>query len=188
MNQPNIFKRAAAWATGNSAKTPEAAPKEEAKGQVRRFEAARLDRMTSEWFATANSINQELHQDLDLLRRRGRQLVQNNDYAAKFKRMVEDNVVGPVGVRLQARVEDSPGKPDRLANAAIEQAWAEWGQACDVTGQLSFADLCTHIMGSLPSDGEFLVRIVKGADAGNRFNFALQVIDVDRMFPPRMRG
>ncbi len=171
MNQPNIFKRAAAWLTGNTT----------AKGQVRRFEAARLDRMTSEWFATANSINQELHQDLDLLRRRGRQLVQNNDYAAKFKRMVEDNVVGPVGVRLQARVEDSPGKPDRLANAAIEQAWAEWSQACDVTGQLTFADLCTHIMGSMPSDGEFLVRIVKGADAGNRFNFALQVIDVDRI-------
>lgn len=170
-HQPNIFKRAAAWLTGN---TP-------AKGQVRRFEAARLDRMTSEWFATANSINQELHQDLDLLRRRGRQLVQNNDYAAKFKRMVEDNVVGPVGVRLQARVEDSPSKPDRLANAAIEQAWAEWSQACDVTGQLSFADLCTHIMGSMPADGEFLVRIVKGADAGNRFNFALQVIDVDRI-------
>jgi len=171
-NQPNIFRRAAAWVAGSSP----------AKGgQVRRFEAARLDRMTSEWFATANSINQELQQDLDLLRRRGRQLVQNNDYAAKFKRMVEDNVVGPVGVRLQARVEDSPGKPDRLANAAIEQAWSEWSQACDVTGQLSFADLCTHIMGGLPSDGEFLVRLVKGADAGNRFNFALQVIDVDRI-------
>lgn len=149
--------------------------------QTRRFQAARIDRLTSDWMATANSINQELHQDLDLIRRRGRELVQNNDYASKFVSMVQNNVVGPVGVRLQVRVEDSPGKPDRMANAAIEQAWRAWCQSCDVTGHLSFTDLCNSLMGSMPSDGEFLVRMVKGQDAGNRFNFALQVIDVDRI-------
>ena len=168
--KPTIFQRAANWLTRKTSGL-----------QVRRFAAARVDRMTADWFATANSINQELQTDLDLLRRRGRELVHNNDYAAKFVDMVQNNVVGPVGVRLQARVEDSPGKPDRMANAAIEAAWAEWSQAADVTGHMSFADLCRSIMGSLPSDGEFLVRIVKGADAGNRFNFALQVIDVDRI-------
>lgn len=168
--KPTLFQRATSWITR---KAPAM--------QERRFAAARLDRLTADWFATANSINQELQTDLDLLRRRGRELVQNNDYAAKFVDMVQNNVVGPTGVRLQARVEDSPGKPDRMANAAIEAAWAEWSQAADVTGHLSFADLCRAIMGSMPADGEFLVRIVKGADAGNRFNFALQVIDVDRI-------
>lgn len=168
--KPTILQRAANWLTRKTSGQ-----------QVRRFAAARVDRMTADWFATANSINQELQTDLDLLRRRGRELVHNNDYAAKFVDMVQNNVVGPTGVRLQARVEDSPGKPDRMANAAIETAWAEWSQAADVTGQMSFPDLCRSIMGSLPSDGEFLVRIVKGADAGNRFNFALQVIDVDRI-------
>lgn len=149
--------------------------------QTRRFQAARVDRLTADWMATANSINQELHQDLDLLRRRGRELLQNNDYAAKFYAMVQNNIVGASGIRLQVRVEDSPGKPDRMANAAIEQAWRSWSQSCDVTGHLSFTDLCNSLVGALPSDGEFLVRMVKGPDAGNRFNFALQVIDVDRI-------
>jgi len=102
--------------------------------QVRRFEAARIDRLASDWFATANSINQELQTDLDLLRRRARQLANNNDYAAKYKDMVENNVVGPTGVRLQARVEDGPGKPDRMANAAIESAWDDWCRAADGHG------------------------------------------------------
>lgn len=178
MSGPTLFQRAARWAAGLADPVP-AQPA--AGAQVRRFEAARLDRLTSDWLATNASINHELQSDLDRLRARGRQLVNNNDYARKFRGMVENNIVGPAGVRLQARVEDGPGRPDRLANIAVEQAWAEWGAACDVTGQMSLRDLCEALVGALPSDGEFLVRLVKGADAGNRFNLALQVIDVDRI-------
>ncbi len=148
---------------------------------VRRFEAARIDRLTADWIATANSINQELQYDLDNLRRRGRQLVNNNDYAAKFVRMCQNNIVGPSGIRLQMRVEEKPGLPDRIANESIEKAWRQWSQQCDVTGQLSLRDLCDSIIGALPSDGEFLVRLIKGEAARNPFNFALQVIDVDRI-------
>lgn len=151
------------------------------RGQLRRFEGARLDRLTSDWFATQDSINQELRSDLDRLRHRGRQLVQNNDYARKFAGMVSDNIIGPGGVRLQVRVEDSPGQPDRMANAAIEGAWADWCKACDLTGQMSLRDTCALLVGSLPADGEFLVRFVRGTEARNRFNFAVQVIDVDRI-------
>ena len=152
-----------------------------AKKQVRRFEGARVDRLTADWFATNASINTELQGDLDRLRSRARQLVNNNDYARKFRGMVENNVIGPGGIRLQVRVEDKPGQPDRLANAAIESAYAEWSAACDITGQVSLRDFCENLVGSLPADGEFLVRFVRGADARNRFNFALQVIDVDRI-------
>lgn len=149
--------------------------------QKRRFEGARVDRLTADWHSTEASINQELQGDLNRLRSRGRQLRQNNDYARKFAGMVGNNIIGPGGIRLQAKVEDSPGKPDNLANDAIESAWAEWGSACDVTGHMSLRDLCESLVESLPSDGEFLVRMVRGADARNRFNFALQVIDVDRI-------
>jgi lambda family phage portal protein len=149
--------------------------------QKRRFEAARIDRTTGNWFATESSINEELRADLNALRARGRQLVQNNDYAKKFKGMVEDNIIGHAGLRLQVRVEDKPGAPDDLANSAIESAWLEWAQGCDITGRQTLRDMCTTLVGGLPSDGEFLVRLVRGADAGNRFNFALQIIDVDRI-------
>lgn len=147
----------------------------------RKFQAARIDRLTSDWLTTNASINQELRSDLDKLRSRGRDLINNNDYARKFRGMVENNIVGPEGFMLQVRVEDSPGKPDNLANAAIEKAWREWSSQCDITGKLSFRDLCENLVGGMPSDGEFLVRMVMGADANNKFNFALQVIDVDRI-------
>ena len=152
-----------------------------ASRQVRRFEGARIDRLTADWFATQASINSELQGDLDRLRSRGRQLVNNNDYARKFRGMVENNLIGPDGVRLQARVEDRPGSPDRMANQAIETAWNEWAAGCDITGRMSLRDLCEQLVGGLPADGEFLVRIVKGTSAGNKFGFALQAIDVDRI-------
>jgi lambda family phage portal protein len=149
--------------------------------QLRRFDGARIDRLSADWFATESSINEELRADLNNLRKRGRQLASNNDYAKKFRGMVENNLIGPAGIRLQAKVEDAPGKEDALANDAIEKAWDEWSSVCDVTGQLQLRDLCESITGSLPADGEFLVRMVRGTDARNRFNFALQIIDVDRI-------
>jgi lambda family phage portal protein len=152
--------------------------------QVRRFAAARIDRLSADWLATTQSINEELRGDLDRLRARGRELVNNNDYARRFQIMCRNNIVGPAGIRLQARVLGIPGKPnqpDRIANAIIEAGWQEWSAACDVTGQLTLRDLCETIVGNLPTDGEFLVRMVRGEQAGNRFNFALQLIDVDRI-------
>ena len=149
--------------------------------QVRRFQAARIDRLTADWMATESSLNHELRADLNRLRSRGRDLVQNNDYAVKFVGMVKDNIIGPGGVRLQVRIEDSPGKQDRLANAAIETGWKDWSSACDITGQQSLRDLCMTLVGGLPSDGEFLVRMVIGAESGNKYGLALQIIDVDRI-------
>ena len=169
--QPGFFRRTLQRLVG-------VAPK---SAQLRRFEGARIDRLASDWFATTASINEELRADLDGLRKRGRQLRNNNDFARKFVGMVENNVIGPAGIRLQAKVEDKPGKPDDLANNAVESGWEEWGKACDVTGSLTLRDLCENLVGGLPSDGEFLVRFVRGPEARNRYNFALQLIDVDRI-------
>jgi len=151
------------------------------QAQQRAFHAARLDRLSSDWLATTQSINQELRGDLDRLRARGRDLANNNDYAKKFVGMVQNNIVGPGGVRLQVRIEDRPGQPDAAANAAVEAAWQRWQAVADVTGKQHFRDMCETLVGGLPSDGEFLVRMVTGPNAGNEFNFALQVIDVDRI-------
>lgn len=149
--------------------------------QLRRFAAARIDRLSADWLATETSLNQELRSDLNRLRSRGRDLLQNNDYAVKFAGMCKTNIIGPGGVRLQVRIEDSPGKQDRLANTAIETAWKDWSGACDITGQQSLRDLCNTLVGGLPADGEFLVRMVLGQDAGNKYRIALQAVDVDRI-------
>lgn len=167
----NLFDRARQWLRGSPNKG----------AQTRRFQAARIDRLAADWLTTTNSINEELRQDLDRLRARGRDLVNNNDYATKFMGMVQDNIVGPSGVRLQMRVEDRPDVSDRMANQAIEAAWHEFSTVCDVAGHQNLTELCKTLVGGMPSDGEFLVRLVRGADARNKFNFALQVIDVDRI-------
>ncbi len=171
MQTPAILQRAARWQRGAPRQQP----------QIKRFAAARLDRLSADWLATDTSINHELRSDLNRLRARGRDLVQNNDSAVKFAGMCADNIIGPGGVRLQVRVEDGPNKPDRIANAAIESAWRDWSAACDITGRQHLRDLCATLVRGLPSDGEFLVRFVLGADAGNKYGFALQVIDVDRI-------
>jgi lambda family phage portal protein len=167
----NIFERA--WSAVRKGPTKAA--------QVRRFQAARIDRLAADWMSTTQSINEELRADLDKLRSRGRDLVNNNDYARKFREMCQDNIVGPGGIRLQSRVEDKPGQPDNLASDAIESAWEEWQAVADITGRQHFRDMCQTLIGGLPSDGEFLVAVIKGASAGNRFQFALQLIDVDRI-------
>ena len=151
--------------------------------QRRSFDAAAINRLTSSWLGAAVSIDQELKTDLDRLRARSRDLANNNDYVRKFLRMVARNVVGPSGFVLQARVENAPGKPDTLANAAIEQAWYNWGKrgVADVSGRMCFADLCRVIATDVARDGEALVRILRGSDAGNPFGLSLQVIDAARL-------
>lgn len=149
--------------------------------QFRRLQAAKLDRLTGDWMATEQSINQDLRNDLNRTRARGRDLALNNDYATKFVGMVKNNIIGPGGIRLQVRVEDKPGSPDRMANTAIEAAWLDWGRACDITGQQTLRDMCETLVGGLPSDGEFLVRMVRGKESGNKYGLALQIIDVDRI-------
>lgn len=151
--------------------------------QRRAFAAARIDRLNAGWMATTNSINHELRSDLDKLRARSRQLAKDNDYARRFVGMVANNVGGPNGFTLQARVENSPGVPDVIANDSIERAFYEWAQrgVCEITGKMGFSDLIRAILRGTATDGEYLVRKVRGAAAGNRFGYALQLIDMDRL-------
>ena len=60
MQKPSLFQRAregiSRWTGGGKAQ------------QFRRFQAAQIDRMSADWLATEQSINQELRSDLNRLR------------------------------------------------------------------------------------------------------------------------
>lgn len=154
------------------------------------FTAASSDRLTASWMAGQRAINDELRGDLDALRTRARDLGKNNDYGRKFLRMVARNVVGASGFILQARVQDAPGKPDGLANTAIEAAYFKWAKrgSAEITGRMSFADACRVMMMAVARDGEALARIVRGSAAGNPEGFALQMLDVARIDTQRNRA
>lgn len=151
--------------------------------QARRFDAAAVNRLTASWFSTSQSIDQELRSDLDRLRQRSRDLANNNDYVKKFLQMVVVNLIGPSGFVLQARVENAPGQPDRLANDAIELALSRWARKgiCEVSGRLSFIDVQRAVSRAVARDGEAVIRMVRGVNAGNAFGFALQLLDVARL-------
>lgn len=149
----------------------------------RSFQGAAINRLTAGWLSTQASINQELRGDLDRLRARSRQLSRDNDYARKFLKMARVNIVGSTGFTLQSRVQDKPDKPDDLANNAIESGFYDWARrgACEVSGRMSFIDLCQSVIDSTARDGEYLVRKVRGKAAGNKYGFALQHLDVERL-------
>jgi lambda family phage portal protein len=179
--------REAARALTTQAPAPErqAAP----RGRVRSYNAAQGSRLTASFLATNTSIDADLLMGLDALRGRSRNVCQNNAYGAKFLRMVQTNVVGATGFTLQAMAQDVKISgntvtriDDGLANDALESAFSEWSArgVCDITGQLSFRDLCRLVARTVAQDGEALVRRIRNKKA-NRFGYALQLVDVDRL-------
>jgi len=149
----------------------------------RGFEAGKVDRLTASFMASSISIDRELRGQIDLMRRRSRDLFRNNEYAKKFGRMVRRNVVGPTGFTLQVQASDTPGKPDKAAILALESAFKRFGRKgiCEISGRYSQADAERALITSAARDGEFLVRLIRGKAAGNEFNFAYQILDIERL-------
>ena len=149
----------------------------------RSFAAAQLNRLTRSWRATAERIDDEIRTDLDALRARSRALENNNDYARNYLDIVETNLIGEQAPRLVPLIDNAPGSPDLGARAAVAKGWAEWcGRGvCEVTGNYAFDDLCQAVSRGLARDGEVLVEFIRGPDAGNRFGFAVRLLDVARI-------
>lgn len=151
------------------------------RGQ-RKFEAAAINRLTASWIAGSASMDEDLRGSLDAIRNRSRDLFKNDAYAAKFGRMVRNNVVGAQGFVLQAAAIDAGGKADSAANKAIENAWYRQCRPgnFDVTGKLSCDDFWRTAIVTLARDGEILIRKVRGNGRGE-YGYQLQLLDVARL-------
>ena len=147
----------------------------------RNYAGASNKTIYASWLGVNSSADAEIQKSLKALRGRARELVQNNDYAKKFKRMVKTNVIGSKGIILQNRAQDSNGQLDKSANNLIESKFKEWSKkgVCDVTGKYSLVDLQQLIIANMAVDGEVFIRKVKGFP--NNFGFALQIIEADHL-------
>lgn len=143
------------------------------------FAGASYDRLTADWAPWTNSPDWETRSVLRLLRARGRQLARDNGYCSGFVSAVSDNIVGPDGVMLQAKVRTLDGQFARATNKEIERAWGEWGEpeTASADGFDSWTDIQRLFVETMAVDGEILLRRLKGFD--NKFGFALQLIDSD---------
>jgi lambda family phage portal protein len=155
--------------------------KAKAPKQKKSFRAANTGNLYASWTPSNNTADVDIKRDLKSIRNRSRELMRNDDYAKKFKRMIKSNVVGSQGLILQNQAKDLNGNLDKKANKTIEEAFKRWGKKgnCDVTGNYSIIDIKKMVMGTLAEDGEVLVRKVKGFD--NEFGFALQLLEADHL-------
>ena len=143
------------------------------------FSGAASTRLTAEWvFAGRRSAAQDTYGDMMVLRNRARELVRNTPYASRFVALVAENIVGPHGIRLQAKNQTLEGKEFTRANSQIECAWEEWSRPehCDAGGRHSFTELLALAVSQRAMDGEFLMREILGQGT---FGYQLQLIDPD---------
>lgn len=147
------------------------------------YQGAVSNRLTADWvLASIKSADQEVRGDLRTLRARARELARNNDTASRYLGLVEDNVVGHEGIRLQAQVRNMEGDQDEELNRQIERAWKRWGEPEQTTvdGRLGWVDVQKKAIRSVAQDGEALIRMVTGF-RGNDFGFALHLLDPDQL-------
>lgn len=182
----NPFKRKAAAVAVRSALAEErpAKPRRQFLGTrslAQLFKSSLVD-SNDKWGATPVSPDQFITLRQPVLVARSREQWSNNDYVRNFIRMIRQNVVGPNGVTMQAKVRTPRGKADKAVNDAIEADFEDWGKKgnCDVTGKLSWRAIqCMAIM-TCARDGEFILRKIYGKDAGPH-GFAVQFIDPQRL-------
>lgn len=131
--------------------------------RLRRFEAAASGRRTAGWKASNASVNAETERDLDRLRARARDLVQNNGWASKAVRVWVSNGVAS-GIYPRAVPTSEPGErpsaAERRRAAEIDRVWKDWanGTDCDAAGRTNFAGLQRLVAHEVVEAGEVLVR------------------------------
>lgn len=150
----------------------------ELRGKRSVFDGAGVHRLLMDWIAQARSADEEIRGDLRLLRARARELGRNNSYVKRYFRLLVNNVIGPMGIKLQAQVW-AGDEIDTKTNETIEEAWAEWASApVTVDGRLTLRRFEKLILKTVACDGEAFVRLWRGFD-GNAHGLALQAIDAD---------
>lgn len=142
------------------------------------FAGASFNRLLLDWIASCLAPDQEVRRDLKVLRARARDLARNNSWIKNYLRLLVQNVIGPNGLRLVARVK-SGDVLDSATNRSIETAWNAWAKSrVTVDGKLNLVRLERILLRTLAMDGEVFVRIYRGFE-GNPFGLAFQPIDAD---------
>lgn len=147
------------------------------------YDAATVgDRLTAGWTSTPLTADQTIYKTLQTLRARSREQFQNNDYAKNYVQTARKDIVGEHGVRLQSGLIGPDGEPREVENNAIEMAWHRWGspENADWSGELSFVEMQRLVVSSCAVDGEALIRVYTGEEAGP-FGFQLQFIDPEQL-------
>jgi lambda family phage portal protein len=117
---------------------------------ARHYEAAAPGRRTSGWARTHGDANAVMAVAISELRMHARDLVRNNGWAKKGRRVVANHTAG-WGIVPKAK---------GTAAARAAELWADWANTtqCDADGRLNFSGIQHLVMRSLVDAGEILIR------------------------------
>lgn len=146
-----------------------------------RYDAARSDRTRRR--AVAGSADGDLLPDLEVLRRKSRDLVRDDAHASAAVAVKLENVVG-AGLKVQADVRaELAGISQQQAddyNGQAERIWAQWAaDHCDATECSDFDEMTRQVYRARLLDGEAFVHRV--AVPGREISTAWELIDADRI-------
>jgi lambda family phage portal protein len=155
-----------------------AAGRAKSRALARHYDAAQPGRRTQEWRRTSSTdANAANAMALGPLRNISRNLVRNNGWARRGKRVITNHTVG-WGIQPTAQ-SDSVRTVNR--SAALWRQWAETTQ-CDVTGQQNIYGLERLVMNTVSESGEALVRrYFRSRSEGLAIPMQLQVLEPDHL-------
>lgn len=125
---------------------------------ARGYDAAQVGRRTSGWRAGGGSATAEIAPGLERMRNRCRDMVRNNEYAAKA---LDSLVADTVGTGI-------------IAKAPGQQVWDDWQQYADADEQLDFNGVIELLHRTRREVGEALLRF-HHLDPSSGFAVPLQV-------------
>jgi lambda family phage portal protein len=138
---------------------------------VRGYDAAKVGRRTDGWTAGGGSANVEINSSLIRVRNRCRDVVRNNEYAARALETLVVNTVGD-GITIKA--------PD-------QSLWDDWCDYCDADGQLDFNGLMELAVRTRRESGEVIIRFRQRLpEDGFKVPLQLQVLEPDHLDSTKM--
>ena len=142
---------------------------------VRRYSGAEQSDLLMDWVVGGLTANQELRGDIRLLRNRARDLGKNEATTRQYLRLLRNNVIGPDGIKMQARCRFSNGNLKKPLNDQIETAWKLWCKRPTIDGRGSLISLENLLIRTVAQDGECFVLQHEGFN--NPHAYALEAID-----------
>nr|BAR33857.1 phage portal protein [uncultured Mediterranean phage uvMED] len=132
------------------------------------------------------SADGEIKSALPILRRRSRELIQNEPLAKRYLSLLNTQVIGRQGIKLQMKARNDDSTLDLPANNMVEMMWSQWSRksnpmysGCDVSGKFTFLDIQRQVLDAVVRDGEALIYVHEGRS--NPHGIQLELMTADRL-------
>ncbi len=139
--------------------------------------AGRSNRLLGDWITSALSIDQTVRQNMWHVRARARELAVNNPHCRQYLSLLQVNVLGDKGMKVQPQVKQADGSFNKSANDAISAAYTKWARSASADGRLSLTQVGHLAIKTLATDGEAFIELVTAPL--NKSWFSVHLLDTE---------